>query len=52
MLSEYGELLVRIETNYVVNNVQFAGPDLRDLWLFGSGGISRVKWNLQGMHVE
>jgi len=52
VLSEYGELLVRIETNYVVNNVQFAGPDLKDLWLFGSGGISRVKWNLQGMHVE
>jgi len=52
VLSEYGELLVRIETDYVVNNVQFAGPDLKDLWLFGSGGISRVKWNLQGMHVE
>ena len=52
VLSAYGELLVRINTNFTVNNIQFAGADREDLWLFGQGGISRVRWNLKGMLEE
>ena len=52
VLSPYGKLLVKIITNYTVNNVQFAGPDRSDLWLFGMGGISRVRWNVTGMMEE
>lgn len=42
ILSPYGDLLAKIQTNFTVNNIQFAGPDRSDLWLFGMGGISRV----------
>lgn len=49
VLSEWGELLLRVETNYTVNNVQFAGRDLDQLWLFGEGAISRVNWDLKGL---
>ncbi|OCL06958.1 putative gluconolactonase precursor, partial [Glonium stellatum] len=48
ILSPYGELLIRIQTEFFVNNIQFAGADYKELWLFGQGGISRVTWNLQG----
>ncbi|KAL9058363.1 MAG: hypothetical protein Q9162_001818 [Coniocarpon cinnabarinum] len=52
ILSPHGDLLMKIQTNYTVNNVQFAGPDHSDLWLFGEGGISRVRWNMTGMPNE
>lgn len=52
ILSPYGDLLVKIQTNFTINNIQFAGPDRSDLWLFGMGGISRVRWNLTGMADE
>ena len=42
VLSEWGELIMRIEVGGSINNFQFAGPDLRDLWLFGPAGIFRV----------
>lgn len=42
VLSEYGELLVRIEVEGEINNFQFAGVDRDELWLFGPGGIWRV----------
>ncbi|KAF2839933.1 lactonohydrolase [Patellaria atrata CBS 101060] len=48
VLSPEGELILQIRSTFVVNNVQFVGPDLDELWLFGYGGVSRVKWNLKG----
>ncbi|KAI5247731.1 calcium-dependent phosphotriesterase [Aureobasidium subglaciale] len=42
VLSEYGEMLLRIETGFTVNNIQFAGPERKDLWVFGEGEIARV----------
>ncbi|KAK5742200.1 hypothetical protein LTR17_003441 [Elasticomyces elasticus] len=39
VLSEYGELIMRIEVGAAIENLQFAGPDL---WLFGLGGIFKV----------
>lgn len=54
VLSEYGELIMRIEVHGEINNLQFAGPDLRDLWLFGPSGIYRVSGlkSIQGMGDE
>lgn len=46
ILSEWGELIMRIEVGGAINNLQFAGSDL---WLFGSGGIFRVS-GLTGIH--
>ena len=46
VLSEWGELLVRVQTDFLVNNVQFVG---RDLWLFGQGKIARAGWGLEGL---
>lgn len=44
-----GELVLKIQANYTVVNVQFAGPDLDELWLFGIGKISKAKLNLRGL---
>ncbi|THY41439.1 calcium-dependent phosphotriesterase [Aureobasidium pullulans] len=52
VLSECGEMLLRIETGFTVNNIQFAGPERKDLWVFGEGEIARVIWNLVGMANE
>ena len=49
VLSEWGELIMRIEVGGAINNFQFAGPQADELWLFGSGGIFRVT-GLSGMH--
>ena len=46
VLSEFGEELVRVQTDFVVNNLQFVG---RDLWLFGRGRIARVRWGWEGL---
>ncbi len=48
VLSEYGELLVKIQTDFYVQNIQFAGLDLDELWIFGISTISRVRWALKG----
>ncbi|KAF2101086.1 calcium-dependent phosphotriesterase [Rhizodiscina lignyota] len=48
VLDQYGTLLVRIQTNYTVQNFVWTGPDLTELWMMGNGGVSRVKWNLAG----
>jgi gluconolactonase len=48
VLSEWGELILRIEVGGEINNFQFAGPDRRELWLFGPSGIWRVS-GLQGI---
>ncbi|KAK3704975.1 hypothetical protein LTR37_013492 [Vermiconidia calcicola] len=54
VLSEWGELIMRIEVGGDINNMQFAGPDRRDLWLFGPSGIWRVSGlrGIQGMLEE
>ncbi|KAI5247671.1 hypothetical protein E4T42_05976 [Aureobasidium subglaciale] len=52
VLSEYGEMLRRIETGFTVNNIQFAGPKRKNLWVFGEGEIARVTWDLVGTANE
>lgn len=45
VLSPRGDLLLRVRTNYTVQNFAWAG---RELWVVGQGGISRVRWGLRG----
>lgn len=43
-----GSYILRIVTSFRVNNIQFAGRDLKQLWLTGNGAIARVEWELEG----
>lgn len=52
VLDVYGTLLVRIQTNYTVQNFAWTGSDYKTLWLMGQGGISKVEWNLQGQELK
>lgn len=47
-----GALIVRIQTNFTVQNFAWAGSDYMDFWLMGKSGIARVKWNLQGQELK
>ncbi|KAI9841698.1 MAG: hypothetical protein M1837_000430 [Sclerophora amabilis] len=51
VLDTYGTLLVRVQTNYTVQNFAWTGPDYKTLWVMGQGGISKVEWNLQGQEL-
>lgn len=48
VLDDIGQLIMRIQTNYTVQNFAWVGEDLRQLWIMGNGGVSRVNWNVQG----
>ena len=48
-LSERGGLMVRVQTNFTVQNSAWVGDILRDLWVMGEGWISRVRWGLKGV---
>lgn len=56
VLDEYGTLILRVQTNYTVQN--FAWVDdkstgrLTELWMMGNGGISRVRWNFEGQTLK
>ncbi|KAL5394838.1 hypothetical protein PMIN06_009027 [Paraphaeosphaeria minitans] len=43
VIDDVGKMLFRIQTNYTVQNFAFVGDDLRELWIMGNGGISRVR---------
>lgn len=47
-----GTLLLRVQTKHTVANVQWTDASLRSLWLVDNGGISQVKWALQGLEPE
>lgn len=49
VISQYGELLLRIELPSTANSLQFAGPDREDLFAFGPGGVFRIT-GLEGIH--
>ncbi|EME47144.1 hypothetical protein DOTSEDRAFT_85706 [Dothistroma septosporum NZE10] len=48
VLTECGALVMRIEVPGTINNFQFAGEHLDELWLFGPGGIFKVS-GLEGL---
>ncbi|KAH2119886.1 hypothetical protein KXV46_008975, partial [Aspergillus fumigatus] len=51
VLDPHGQLLLTIQTNYTVQNFAWTGPKLKTLWLMGSGGISKVEWDLAGQEL-
>ena len=48
VLDPYGSLIARIQTTHPVENIAFAGADLKTLFLVGIGGITKVEWDLEG----
>lgn len=48
VLDQKGTPLLRIQTNFTAVNIAFAGANMDELWIVGSGGVARVKWSLQG----
>ena len=52
VLDSYGILILRIATTFTVANLQFAGPDYKQLWLVGRGAVARVEWELQGLALK
>ncbi|KAK5948167.1 hypothetical protein OHC33_010820 [Knufia fluminis] len=48
VLDEEGALVMRVQTNYTVQNFAWVGEGLRELWMMGNGGVSRVRWEVQG----
>lgn len=52
VLDPYGTLLLRVVTDFQVNNFQFAGPNYGQLWIVGEGGVSMAGWELQGMAMQ
>lgn len=52
VLDPDGELLVRVQTNFTVQNIAWAGAQFEDLWMVGIGGAARVHgWNLPGQQL-
>lgn len=52
VIDEDGTLLVRVQTNFVVQNFAWTGKDLKTLWLMGNGGVAKVEWDLQGQDLK
>lgn len=48
VIDEFGQLILRVQTNFTVNNFAWAGQNLSELWMTGVGGVGRVRWNIQG----
>jgi sugar lactone lactonase YvrE len=52
VIDDVGQLLFRIQTNYTVQNFAFVGNELKELWIMGNGGISRIRGlNIQGQRL-
>ncbi|KAI1179925.1 lactonohydrolase [Nemania sp. FL0916] len=52
VLSADGEPLVRVQTNFTVINIAWAGKESDELWAVGKGGVARIRWALNGPIVE
>lgn len=51
VLDDVGQLIMRVQTNYTVQNFAWVGNGLKEFWLMGNGGVSRVRWNIQGQEL-
>lgn len=51
VIAPTGELVMRIQTNYTVQNFAWVGPELKTLWIMGNYGISKVEWNVTGQRL-
>ncbi|KAL7619416.1 hypothetical protein AAE478_009955 [Parahypoxylon ruwenzoriense] len=48
VLSADGEPLIRVQTNFTVINIAWAGMESDELWAVGIGGVARIRWALKG----
>jgi hypothetical protein len=44
-------LVVRIQTGFPAVNIEWTGDDRETMWIVGTGGISRVNWDLKGQEL-
>jgi sugar lactone lactonase YvrE len=51
ILDPFGVLIARVQTNYTVQNFAWVGEDLKEFWIMGNNGVSRVRWNLAGQDL-
>jgi sugar lactone lactonase YvrE len=51
ILDPFGVLIARVQTNYTVQNFAWVGDDLKEFWIMGNNGVSRVRWNLAGQDL-
>lgn len=51
VVDPYGVLILRIQTDFMVQNFAWVGKDLTELWLTGMGGLARVRWQLKGQDL-
>lgn len=55
VLDDEGNLILRVQTNYTVQNFCWVKDRTTgrwtELWMGGNGGISRVRWELEGQHL-
>lgn len=48
VLDPLGVQVLRVQTDFTVLNLVWAGKDNTDLWLVGYGKVARVQWALEG----
>jgi len=55
VLDEFGQMIVRVQTNYTVQNFAWVADKKTgkwtEFWMCGNGGVSRVRWELEGQHL-
>ncbi|KAF2150540.1 calcium-dependent phosphotriesterase [Myriangium duriaei CBS 260.36] len=51
VLDPYGSYLLRVQTNFTVQNFAWTGADLTEFWMVGQGGVARVRWALKGIDL-
>lgn len=52
VLDPVGTLILRMQTNYTVQNFAWTGKDYETLWMMGRGGVSKVELNLKGAGLK
>lgn len=55
VISPTGELVLRVQTNYTVQNFAWTKGEsgkLTTLWMMGNYGISKVQWDLEGQELK
>ncbi|KAK3693108.1 lactonohydrolase, partial [Podospora appendiculata] len=50
VLDKHGVHVLRVQTDFTVLNIVWAGKENTDLWMVGWGKVARVKWALEGNH--
>ncbi|KAJ5106938.1 lactonohydrolase [Penicillium angulare] len=52
ILSPEGDLILKIQTSFTAVGNTWAGPEARDIWITGVGGVQKVSINLPGGKVN